>query len=77
LAQVGAGIDAAPPPGNRMLYRLPRALLCSTVLLLGACGIKGPLYLPAPVAQPVAPAAQSAPLQPAADGSKSPATATP
>jgi len=64
-----------------MLYRLPRALLCSTVLLLGACGIKGPLYLPAPVAQPVAqpvaPAAQSAPLQPAADGSKSPATATP
>ncbi|WP_374403916.1 lipoprotein [Niveibacterium sp.] len=61
-----------------MPYRLPRALLCSTALLLAACGIKGPLYLPAPVAQPAPPpATQSAPAQPAADGSKSPAAVTP
>ncbi|QSI76777.1 LPS translocon maturation chaperone LptM [Niveibacterium microcysteis] len=61
-----------------MLYRLHRALLCSAVLLLAACGIKGPLYLPAPVAQPAPPpATQSAPVQPAADGSKSPAPIAP
>ncbi|WP_420712391.1 LPS translocon maturation chaperone LptM [Niveibacterium sp. 24ML] len=38
------------------------ALLCASALILAACGIKGPLYLPQ---------APTAPAQPAADVSKS------
>lgn len=61
-----------------MRYITTRLLSCVALLLLGACGIKGALYLPPPPkAVPPLTTSQSAPAQPAAEGSKTPPDVAP
>ncbi|GAA5176410.1 hypothetical protein GCM10025771_11040 [Niveibacterium umoris] len=54
-----------------MSARPTHILICIAVMLLGACGIKGPLYLPPPPKTvPPAMPAQSAPTQAVPDSNK-------